>query len=400
MREPRPVRRVEISEKNKVLRIVAAVLLLVIGSLALTKGITGLLQKDTGWQEVKVYAQERNCSDNFFFNYNFSGSGAEATAVNKRLEAAYSEAAVKAYQLFTPDEEIPGVNNIHYINHNVNREITVDPVLYQAFSKLENTRWLYLGPVYGHYHQLFYGVDEAYVEELDPNYNDEAAGFLKATAAFAGDESAVKLELLGENKIKLHVSEEYLAFAKAEEIENFIDFSYMTNGFVIDYLAQVIQDLGLTQGYIVSIDGYTRNLDSENRYSLNLLDKVGNMVYPAGVMHYRGPAGIVMLKTYPTNDEEILYRVSGDHIVFPYVDPADGMYRTSVSNLVSYSYDMGCADVLLQMLPSFVGENFTVPEKVNSIWFEERTLCYNDPDITVTNLLNQEDVQYTAAFKQ
>ena len=95
MREPRPVTRVEISEQNQKLRIIAAVLLLVIGAVGITVGIMSLLNKDTGWQRVQVVSQERNCSENFIFQYNFSGTGAEATAINNKLQATYGEACVK-----------------------------------------------------------------------------------------------------------------------------------------------------------------------------------------------------------------------------------------------------------------------------------------------------------------
>ena len=151
MREPKPVIRAEVTEKNRIVRIIAAIVLLVIGAVAITSGIMSLLNKDTGWQTVEISPQERSCSESFILQYNFAGSGAEASAVNKKLEAAYAQAAVKAYQLFTPDEEVPGVNNVYYVNHYPNEEITVDPVLYDAFAKLEGTRYLYMGPIYAHY---------------------------------------------------------------------------------------------------------------------------------------------------------------------------------------------------------------------------------------------------------
>lgn len=399
MREPRPITHVEVSEKNKKLRIIAAIIFLIIGAAGITMGIRSATGQDPGWQAVQVYPKERNCSQNFLFRYNFSGSGMEATAVNKKLEAAYEEATVKAYQLFTPDEEIQGVNNIYAINHHPNQELTVDPVLYQAFTKLEGTRWLYLGPAYGHYQNLLYSASDDYVPQLDPVTDSVSAEFVAAVAGFAEDENAVRLELLGQNRLRLHVSQEYLDFAQAEEFDRFIDFSYMANAFIIDYLADSIQALGLTKGYLVSVDGYTRNLDGGDHYSMNLFDRKGDIIYPAGVMHYRGPVSIVLLKNYPTADSKTTYRVSGDHIVHPYVDPLDGIYRTSVPSLVSYSYQQGCADVLLQCLPSFVGTDFSVPEGVHSIWFEDTLLCYNDPAIQISDLLEQEEIRYTAQLR-
>ena len=47
MREPRPVIRAEVTEKNKTIRIIAAAVLLVVGIIALTSGFMKLLGKET-----------------------------------------------------------------------------------------------------------------------------------------------------------------------------------------------------------------------------------------------------------------------------------------------------------------------------------------------------------------
>ena len=399
MREPRPITRVEISEKNQKLRIVAAILLLVIGAVGITIGITSLLNKDTGWQRVQVAPQERNCSENFILQYNFSGSGAEATAVNSKLQEAYGEACVKAYQLFTPDEAIEGVQNVYYVNHHPNEVITVDALLYGAFEKLADTRWLYLGPAYAHYSNAIFNAEEAMVPELDPEESREAADYVKTIAEFAADRNAIHLELLGNNQVKLSVSEAYLQFAQAEEIENFIDFAYMTNAFVIDYLAETLISLDLTEGYLVSADGYTRNLDSKHQFQFNIFDRVGNTVYPAGTMSYRGPISIVYLKDYPTTASDVNYRENGNRCIHLFADPVDGVCRTAEENLVSYSYDFGCADVLLKMLPGFVGSDFVIPEDVFSVWCEGETICYNDGSVSMQNLLQSEAMSYQAVLK-
>jgi hypothetical protein len=104
MREPKPIQRLEISEKNKTLRIIAAIALFVIGVVGITVGIKSALSKDTGWQRVQITTQERNCSEQFVLQYNFGGTGAQATAVNQKLQSVYGEACVKAYGLFTIDE--------------------------------------------------------------------------------------------------------------------------------------------------------------------------------------------------------------------------------------------------------------------------------------------------------
>ena len=401
MREPKPVIRAEVTEKNRTVRIIAAIVLLVIGAVAITSGIMSLLNKDTGWQTVEISPQERSCSESFILQYNFAGSGAEASAVNKKLEAAYAQAAVKAYQLFTPDEEIPGVNNVYYVNHNPNEEITVDPVLYDAFAKLEGTRYLFMGPIYAHYTGLILNASQEYAAQLDPAQDTDSAALMQTLAEFANDPQTVNLELLGDNRIKLSVSDAYLAFLEEEEIEpTFLDFSYMTNAFIIDYLAEVLQSQDLTDGYLVSVDGYTRNLCQDGTFYFNIFDRVGETVYPAATMEYQGPISMVYLKDYPTADSDVNYRVVDDHFVHLMADPVDGMYRTAEENLVSYSYDTGCVDVLLKMLPGFVTQEFSVPEGVFSVWCEEEMVLYNDDTISMKNLLKTDEMSYRAVLKQ
>ena len=400
MREPKPINRIEISEKNTTLRWIAVFALLVIGAVGITVGIRNLLHKETGWQRVQITTQERNCSENFILQYNFSGSGAEATAVNNKLQAAYGEASVKAYQVFTPDEEISGVQNLYYVNHNPNEIITVDPLLYDAFAKMEGTPWLYLGPAYAHYYNVILGADESMVDALDPVVSEEAKAYVEKIAAFANDRQAISLELLEENQLILHVSEAYLAFAAAEEIENFIDFGYLTNAFIIDYLAQTLIAQNLTEGYIVSADGYTRNLDSAHTFSFNIFDRVEELVFPAAVMEYRGPVSMVFLKDFPTANSDVNYRGREDRFLHLFVDPVDGICRTSVENLVSYSYNKECVDVALAMLPSFVGSDFSVPEDVFSVWCEDELICYNDSAVSFSELLKSEKMTYRAILKQ
>ena len=399
MRKPRPINRMEISEQNKTLRLIAAIALLVIGALGITVGVMSALKQDSGWQPVQITTQERSCHENFLLQYDFGKSGADATAVNQKLQTVYSEACVKAYQLFTPDEEIPGVNNVYHINRHPNEAITVDPLLYAAFEKMNGTPYLTMGPVYSHYYSIIYNAPESSITQMDPITAPEAAAYLRDIMEFASDENAVKLELLGENQVRLSVSEEYLAFAAEEEIENFIDFAYLTNAFIIDYLAQTLVENGLTDGYIVSVDGYTRNLCAGVKFGFNIFDRVEDLVYPAAVMEYEAPVSIVFFKDYPTAEQDTNYRQNGDRFIHLFADTQDGICRTAKEELVSYSYESGCADVALKMLPSFVGSDFAVPTDVYSIWCEDSVVYYNDPAVTITQLLKDANADYRAVLK-
>jgi len=400
MRDPNRITRVEISEKNKKLRIILIAVLLAVGFVAIGAGFMGLLNRDTGWQEVEVVTSEANCSPDFILQYQFSGSGAEATTLYKQISAVYTEGCIKAYELFQVDVPSEDYENLYDINHNVNKTLTVDPVLYKAFEKLQDTRYLYLGPVYAHYNSLIFNTADELVEELDPALSGEAKAYVQKLADFAASEESVQLRLLGGNQVCLQVSDDYLAFAEENEIENFIDFRYMANAFIIDYLAQSLTDAGFTRGCLSSCDGYTRNLDSQENFSFNIYARQENTIYPAAVMTYRGPVSMVYLKDYQMAASDAYYRQSGDHLVHTLVDGSDGMYRTSIPQLVSYSYTDSCVDVLLAMLPGFVSAEFRLPQGVESVWCDGNTVCYTDEAIRFTKLLQDEEIQFTVQLRK
>ena len=98
----------------------------------------------------------------------------------------------------------------------------------------------------------------------------------------------IDLKLLDNNKIILFVSEDYLSYADETGFSNFIDFSFMKNAVIIDYVADLMQKNGYTAGSITSYDGFTRNLDNSNTsYTYTIFDRVGQTVYTAASMQYK-----------------------------------------------------------------------------------------------------------------
>lgn len=397
MKNSNQIGTVEVSVRHRTARIVAAVVLVVIGALAIANGLIALFNTGNGWQSVEVSTNEANCAKEFQLRYYFESGD---KALQRQVKAIYTEACVKAYQLFQVDVGSEDYENVYDINHNVNTPMTVDPLLYQAFEKLEGTRYLYLGSLYAYYNNMIFNTTQNYLPQIDPVVNEEAKAYVERLAHWGTDPQAVTLELLGENRIQLTVSPEYQAFARENEIENFIDFRYMTNAFIVDYIAGQLQQQGYTRCVISSVDGYTRNLDTNTTYEYNIFQCVENTVSPVGVMQYQGPVSMVFLKDYPLSSGDMYYGVSGDHRVHTYVDGEDGMYRTSISELVGYSYEDSCVDVLLAMLPSFIGEEFSVPQGIYSVWCQEQSILYNDETIAFTNLFNDGMSVYTAKYQK
>ena len=110
-------------------------------------------------------------------------------------------------------------------------------------------------------------------------------------------------------------------------------------------------------------------------------------------MDYSAPKSLVSLRNYPMSglDTGRYYSFSDGRIVTSMIDPADGMSKSSVANLVSYSENLGCGQLALAMMPIFVADDFAenllqelTAQDIYSIWFYGNQLQSNQPDISVT----------------
>jgi len=401
----RPVKQIELTEGHHKLRIILLIGCVIAGVIALVVGLTTALNTDPGWKTVEVTTQEMNCSKDFALNYYLGDAGVSATAEYKRIAALYQEAVVKGFWLF--DEALLRDNtvNVAYLNAHPNETVTVDSALYGAFAQIQQAknRCLYLGPVYLEYERIFRSHGDTEASSYDPVTNPEQAAYLREITGFTNDPKHIDLELLDGNRVRLKVSEEYLTFIRNNELTNLLDFGWMRNAFVIDYLAQVLLDAGYSNGYLVSHDGYTRNLDNRGLdYSFNLFDRVGNDIHMPAVLRYKKPMSIVYLRNYPMTDRDKYYGYSDGRFVSGCVDPADGVCKSAVTNLVSYSYEKGCAEILLHMVPVYLQDTFA-QEKLKpmqesgifSIWFQPGFLCYNEKDINLQTETTQGAVYQT-----
>lgn len=403
----RPVRSLPLPEINTKGRIILIVLLAVIAVVALVIGFTSLLGEDSGWREVEINTREVNCSEDFVLNYDFGGSGASATAENRQITELYTNGTVDAYRIFSTAVFEEQLFNLAYVNTHVNQWITVDGALYRAFEQVQahGNRSLYLAPVYVEYNRIFLCEDEGEANRYDPAQNEELIPYLAELARFANDPAMIDLELGGDNTVRLRVSEEYLAFAGEYDIEAFLDFGWLKNAFICDYIADILVENGFTNGYLASYDGFTRNLDARGQsYSMNLFDRLDNLIYRPVVMAYTGPMSIVSLRNYPMSDADRwhYFTFSNGRIATAFVDPADGIDKSSTDNLVAYSGEAGCAEILLNTAGIFVADEFDetalealMQKGIHAIWFEDALLKRTQETLT---LVPTEDAQ-TAGYQ-
>lgn len=408
---PRPVQRIQLSEDNLGRRLIAAAVFLLIGGAALAYAFTQFLTPQTGWQAIEAStADGANCGGEFVFLYELGAGGGAVAAENRAVSALYTDACRKLFQLFHTVESFEGITNLRDISLHPNETLTVDGALYRAFEAVQHygDRTVYLGPVYARYNGLFHCTDDAQLVDFDPYLSGAVREEYGAVAAFAQDPRSIDLRLLGDGKVCLYVSAEYLAYAQQEEIDCFLDFGWLQNAFIADEIARVMVENGYTHGSISSYDGFSRNLDGRGlTYALNVYDLVEGSAYPAAVMEYTGPMSIVSLRDYPINsqDGQRFYRLDSGEVRTAYLDPADGLCRSAAHDLICYSAEAGCADIALQAAPVFVAEvldtqvlDRLAQHGVQSIWCRNWVVYGTEPGLTLTDLYEENSVSYTASL--
>lgn len=397
--QEKPVQKIELSRENAALRAVAAVIFLLIGVGALAYAVSRFFTTEPGWQTIQAGTSGGpTCGDEFVFLYEVGASGRSPRKEGQDLEQLYTQACRTAFQLFHTEMGFEGVVNLKEINGRPNEALKVDPALYRAFEALREAgdRNVYLGPVYARYGDLFYCEDDSQLVDFDPRLSPEVAEEYAAIAAYAGDPASIDVELLGGSQIRLRVSEDYLAYAQENGVQRFLDFGWMKNAFITDYLADTMVEKGFTNGAISSVDGFVRCLDGrEGRYGLNLMGLLDGRAVQAGTMEYQGPMSLVSLRSFPAaaGDETRCYQLQNGQVRTLYLDPADGLCRGAADFLTVYAAGENCARLAMEAAPVFIAEDLDrealerlSAEGVNAVLCQGRTIWTGDPSLTVTGL--------------
>lgn len=392
------------STKEIVWRVAAIAVLLSVGVGVFAWVLYDLNNRDDGWDVIEANTTNVHCGDDFTFYYYF---GQGETTLGEEIGKVYTAAAEKAYWLFDQDAQSDEYKNLYYLNTHVNEVVTVDPALYAAFQLLESygSRSLYLGPVYTEYNNIFRSEDDAWAMEWDPRRNADAAAYVAELVTYTNDPEMIRLELLGNDQVKLTVAQEYLAYAQANEITEFLDFHWMETAFAIDYLAESVAAAGYENFYITCGDRLVRRIDPrDSDYSLNVYDMYDGTLYPAGVLQYGGPMSIVCLRDYILleTDYEFYYEAPDRTVTTSYIDPADGLCKSATNNLILYSETASCAETLLRAADVYITDTLDTEalkamaaEGYDSLWCEGTVINATDSDLVMYSLFKLKDIEYT-----
>ena len=393
------MKKIELNARHAKLRLALALLLLAVGIGAFGYGLFHRSAPDAGWAQIEAAPSNvPSCSGDFIFLYPL-GATASPAAEQRTLAALYTDACEAAYRLFTNDVEFAGLANVRYLNAHPNEEVPLDPALYRAFEQIaaSGDRSLYLAPIREVYDNIFTCADPAQTAEFDPRQNEELRSWFADVCARINDPAQVNVELLGGDRAVLRASDEYLAWARSEEIESFIDFNWMKNAFIADYLAGQLSDAGYAMGTLSSVDGFMRNLDTTDsaEYALSILDRDGDTVLPAATLRYRGARAIVALRDFPASaaDASRYAPLPDGSFATPYLDAADGLCKCSVPSLTAYSETAGCAEILLQLIPVYIADSLDpstlstlASSGIQSVYCAEGAICYTEEGIGLSDV--------------
>ncbi len=392
----RPVERIELPERTSRKRLILVAVLVAVAILAFTIFLSGLFGSEDGWTQIGTNDTSTDTvADRLIFYYELGVSGTSANAEYRALTELYTQACQEAYTLFHAEEGFDGVNNLHTLNTHIGEEITVSDELYRVLAAIDasGSRFLYAAPYFPAYRNLFLMTEDVFATEHDPRKNPELAAYYAELGAYVGSDEHVQLELLGNGRVRLSVSDAYRAFAAEQGIDRYIDLYPFEGAFTLDYVADRLKDAGYVYGYISSTDGYIRNLDPrDNGYSLNLYTRHEGKSYGAARLDYTGQMAMVSLRAFPVSEQdEVYYTYADGEVCHPYVDPCDGLGRTACSAMVGYGKDTGCAALLLAMLPLYITDtpdtaavSAAAGNGMDFILSGGTSLLCTDPDAAVT----------------
>lgn len=396
---------IEVDNKNTKARWILVLVFFAIAVVSLAYGLVSCLNQEPGWHKVEATSSKINCGQDFALNYYFGDQGANSVTTNKELTLLYTDAVEQAYDLFYTDAPAGG-GNLRQLNDSVGQTVTVAQPLYDALALIQSygSRYIYLAPVYVEYDRIFRSESEPEAIQNDPGQNADLMPYISQLSAFAADPQAIDLKLMDNCQVQLVISQAYQEFAKANENDTFLDFGWMKNAFIADYIANRMEEKGFTQGYLVSLDGFTRNLcRSGQEFSLDFADRLEDTIYPVGTLSYTGPASIVSFRNYPmdSRDRWQYYAFQSGRIVTCLIDPADGKSKSATDNLLAVSQSKGCAELLLQLAPVFVADTLDenaleAMDGVSCIWFDGTQLKHTG-DLKIALLENPQNPAYQIA---
>ena len=392
--------KIEVTKKHLVLRIVLFAFFLLLGATLIGIGISSINKKNSGMTEIKSTDHGLNVSSDFHFYYELGTKDLSPTVENKNITTLYSSLTSSAYDLFN-HLSITNTHNLYYINHHPNEEIIIPIELYNALLKMSNLkeRYLYLAPIFNDYQSLVNAKDDASANLFNPKTNAFQQTFVDDILSFVDDEK-IKLEFLGNSKIKLNISSDYLDYMQNLERMDFINLNIFMNAFIIDYLVDNLIVAGYEMGYIYSNDGYFRNLCAKEFVKYHLFDFDQNLkkAFVIGKITIDQKYAIVSFLAFPAFSGNDGYYVYDDNTLISTILDNNGLCNYNYLNFTCLKENSSCAELALSIIDYYTTNTLNLDNNelkdVIVIYLKNRCLYYNNDQILIDELFENNNYQY------
>lgn len=400
----RPVRQVELSSRRLALRVVGFAVFFLIAVGAITYAIASWVNSGTGWQEIAV-SSVAECpeSGDFTLVCDLGDKGGEARRKRRALTEVYTEALSRAAALFDVDDPRDGASDLYRLNASVGEEITVDPDFYSALERVlaDGRREIFFAPITYYYEVLFsISSNDTLAAAHDPLKSDALSARFAQILPFVRDPDHVSIDLLGENRVRLLVSDEYRTFARENGITAFVDFFRMKNALIVDLTADALIAAGCPDGFLTSYDGFARSIGKADDYEFPLYEIVGGQVIRFASLGGASAKSAVSFRSFPITSYEASfcsYRYRNGELRMGYLDTGDGLLKTATVALTLYAADRTCADLYLSGVRIYAAETTDVAslaslseQGIRYIRQTENEIFYSDPDLSQTEMRDAE----------
>ena len=258
---PDPVQHIEISEEHKKLKTVIFVIAAAIAVFAFARFVIGFLDRDPGWTviEVRHGSEAESYSKEYVLNYYVAESGSAYKAEVVALETVYTESLEEAKKIYDPGP----------LNASPNESVKVSNELYSDLKKLDDAgdRKVFLAPLYTVYRQIFYSQSDDEAMKYDPFFSEEVSQRVDELKTYVISPEHVHFEFGDDCTVMLYVSDEYLKYAKDNNIDEFAELYWMENALVVDFVSDAIIEAGYRAGKLASYDGYSRYFSDSEGYA-------------------------------------------------------------------------------------------------------------------------------------
>ncbi len=398
------VQKVELSDKHVKARLILALAFLVVAVASISYAVVLLTGVEKGWQVITATGDGSLYAEELVLNYDLGALDRSAKSESRSIKAIYSEACLKAGKALDDGQEATG--NLYTLNASPNEEVKLDEALYEALELIEKygDRTIYLGPAFRLYANIFSCTEDWQTLDFDPEENGMLRELFGRIAGYARDPASVAVELLGDGKAILRISDEYLSFLEEEELGGALSFGWMKNAFLVDYAADSLAQAGFRRGNLSSYDGYIRNLDEDSgiSYSLNLFDRPADLAFQAARLDYHGPMSFVSYRNFPVvgMDERRFYITADGKRKTLYLSLENGLPRTAADSFTVYSDQMGCAELMLASALYYGKEEMVGADLeplrecgIRAVLIKDHKLLATDPDVALEDVYMGYEVE-------